>query len=111
MTIEQNPEVTMPPRIPIGPPEGPLIGAKAIFWNEREFRAGWRFLIYLLFVALFTLAGNFLVTFLHLPRHGRESFTATSGLVQEGFGLIAVLAAAAIPARRARSGTRSAESR
>jgi uncharacterized protein len=96
MTIEQNPEVTMPPRIPIGPPEGPLTGAKAIFWNQREFRAGWRFLIYLLFVALFTLAGNFLVTFLHLPRHGRESFTATSGLVQEGFGLIAVLAAAAI---------------
>jgi membrane protease YdiL (CAAX protease family) len=96
MTIEQNTEATPPPRIPIGPPEGPLTGAKAIFWNEREFRAGWRLLVYLLLVALFTLAGYFLATLLHHPRSAHMIPTATSLFVQECIGLIAVLAAAAI---------------
>jgi membrane protease YdiL (CAAX protease family) len=96
MALEQNPESTAPPKIPMGPPEGPVSGAKAIFWNEREFRAGWRLLIYLLFVVLFTLAGTFLATALHFPQITRAGVTATSMLVQESLGLIAVFAAAAI---------------
>src|SRR5713226_10464348 len=96
MTPEQNPENTSPLQTPIGPPEGPVSRARAIFWNEREFRAGWRLLIFLLFVVLLSLAGNFLTMVLHLPRAGRSSITATSMLVQESVGVIAVFAAAAI---------------
>ena len=59
MTPEQNPERLRRRDIPLGPPAGPISGAKAIFWNEREFRAGWRLLIYLLLCLLFLLAGNF----------------------------------------------------
>ena len=96
MALEQNPESTAPPQTPIGPPGGPIRGAKAIFWNEREFRAGWRLLVYLLFVVLFTLAGTFLTMVLHLPQIARTGLTATSMLVQECVGLIAAFAAAAI---------------
>jgi uncharacterized protein len=96
MAIEQKPESTAPLKIPMGPPEGPVGGAKAIFWNEREFRAGWRLLIYVLFVVVFTLAGTFLATALHFPQITRAGFTATSTLVQECVGLIAVFAAATI---------------
>ncbi|HXR09767.1 MAG TPA: CPBP family intramembrane glutamic endopeptidase, partial [Candidatus Acidoferrales bacterium] len=95
MTPEQNPE-SAPPLSPIGPPEGRISGAKAIFWNEREFRAGWRLLIFLLFVVLFTLAGTFLTMALHFPQIGRTGLTATSMLVQECVGVIATFAAAAI---------------
>jgi membrane protease YdiL (CAAX protease family) len=96
MTLEQNPENVASPQIPIGPPEGPITGAKAIFWNAREFRAGWRFLIYLLFVVLFILAGSFLARALHFPQITRAGVTATSMLVQECLELIAVIAATAI---------------
>jgi membrane protease YdiL (CAAX protease family) len=96
MTPEQNPESTPPPQPPIAPPEGPLTGAKAIFWNEREFRAGWRLLIYLLFVALFTLAETFLTIALHFPQVARTGITATSMLVHECVGVIAMFVAAAI---------------
>ena len=95
MTPEQNPE-NAPPLLPLGPPEGPLGGAKAIFWNEREFRAGWRLLIYLLFVVLFILAGTFLTLVLHFPQLARTGLTATSLLVQECVELIAAFAATAI---------------
>src|ERR1700680_2958501 len=92
MTLDQNHGSTATPQIPMGPPEGPMSGAKAIFWNERELRAGWRLLIYLLFVVLFTLAGTFLATALHFPQITRAGVTATSMLVQECLGLIAVFA-------------------
>ena len=95
MTLEQNPESAMP-QAPIGPPDGPASGAKAIFWNEREFRAGWRLLIYFLFVVLFTLAGTFLTTALHLPQITGGDLTATSTLVHDGIGVIAIFAAAAV---------------
>jgi membrane protease YdiL (CAAX protease family) len=95
MTLDQNPESIAPPS-PIAPPAGSLRGVKAIFWNEREFRAGWRLLIFLLFVVLLTLAGNFLTSALHLPRGPRSGITATSILVQECIGVIAAFAAAAI---------------
>src|ERR1700693_4371030 len=96
MTPEQNPASTTPPQIPIGPPEGPISRPKAIFWNEREFRAGWRLLVYIMLVALFGLAETFLIKILHLPTVNRLGLTVTSTLVQEISGLIAVFAAAAI---------------
>jgi membrane protease YdiL (CAAX protease family) len=67
-----------------------------IFSNEHKLRAGWRLLIYLLFVVLFTLAEIFLAMALHLPQITRAGVTATSMLVQEGVGIIAAFAAAAI---------------
>ena len=96
MSPEQNPESTPPPQIPLAPPEGPNSASRAIFWNEREFRAGWRLLVYLLLVVLFALAGTFLTVMLHLPQITRTGITASSMLFQEGIGLIAVFAAAAI---------------
>jgi CAAX protease family protein len=95
MTVDKIPE-TAPPRPPLGPPEGPTSGAKAIFWNKHEFRAGWRLLIYLLLVVLFIMAETFLTTALHFPQFPRTSFTATSMLVQECVGVIAAFAAAAV---------------
>jgi len=96
MPLEENPESAPPPQIPIGPPEGHVTGPKAILWNDREFRAGWRLLVYLLFFVLFALAGNFLAVVLHFPLPPGTGLTATSVLVQEGVGMIAALAAAAI---------------
>jgi CAAX protease family protein len=96
MDLEQNPASAPLPKIPMGPPEGPRRGMNAIFWNEREFRAGWRLLVYLLFFVLLGLAGVFLTIALHLPQITRTSLTATSMLAQESVLLIAALAAAAI---------------
>src|SRR4029077_3366333 len=96
MNSEQNPESAEPSQPLIGPPEGPITGAKTIFWNEREFRAGWRLLVYmLLFILVVTVAG-ILANALHLPRISTTSLTATSMLVQEGIGIIGSLVAAAI---------------
>ena len=95
MTLEEHSE-RPDLQSPIGPPEGPIRGSTAIFWNDREFRAGWRLLIYLLFVVLFMLAETFLITVLHLPQIGRSGFTATAMLVQEIAGILAAFAAAAI---------------
>jgi len=97
MTPEQNPEST-DTRLVIGPPAGPIRGATAIFWNEREFRAGWRVLIFLLIFFLFALGETFLTIALHFPQLPRTGLTATSLLVQECVLLIAALAAAAIMA-------------
>jgi hypothetical protein len=96
MASEQNPESTEASQPLIGPPDGPITGAKAIFWNEREFRAGWRLLVYLLLFVLIVTVGGFLATALHFPRISRTSLTATSMLVQDGVGVIALFAAAAI---------------
>jgi CAAX protease family protein len=96
MNSEQNPERAESPQPLIGPPEGPITGAKSIFWNEREFRAGWRLLVYLLlFIMNVTIAG-ILANALHLPRVSPTNIAATPMLVQEGVGIIAALAAAAI---------------
>jgi len=83
-------------RSPLSPPEGPINFARSIFWNECELRAGWRFLIYLLFVVLFTMAGTFLATALHFPQIDRTGITATSMLVHECVRVITTFAAAAI---------------
>jgi membrane protease YdiL (CAAX protease family) len=96
MELEQNSGGAPTPQIPMGPPEGPRRGLNAIFWNDREFRAGWRLLVYLLFTILFALAAVFLAAALHLPQVTRTALTPTSMLVQESAMLIAVLAAASI---------------
>src|ERR1700722_2200683 len=96
MTPEQNSESKSPPQIPMGPPEGPASLATAIFWNDREFRAGWRLLIYLLFFVLLDLAETFVLMAVHFPLLARTGFTANGMLVQEGVGVMAALGAATI---------------
>ncbi len=83
-------------RTPLSPPPGPVTGLRAIFWSERELRAGWRVLVFLLLVVLFSVAGSFLSVILHFPQISRTGLTATSMLAQDGIGLIAVLAATTI---------------
>jgi membrane protease YdiL (CAAX protease family) len=95
MTPEQTTE-RADLQTPIGPPEGPRSGMTAIFWNEHEFRAGWRLLIFLLFVVVIVLSETFLMNVLHLPQIARTGFTAISMLFQEASGIIAVFVAAAI---------------
>jgi membrane protease YdiL (CAAX protease family) len=95
MTLEQNPQHAMP-QAPIGPPDGPLSGAKAIFWNEREFRAGWRLLVYLLLFVLFSMAETFLVTILHFPLIAHTGITAISMLVQMSNEAIAAILSAVV---------------
>jgi len=96
MTFEENPESIPPARLLIGPPHGPASMAKNIFWNDREFRAGWRLLIFLLFTFLITLVETVVARVLHLPDLSKTGLTAPSMLVQEGMLLIATLVAAAI---------------
>jgi len=96
MDLEQDPSSAAPPPSPLSPPAGRASGATAILYNEREFRAGWRLLIYFLFFALIALAGSFLTMILHLPQPTRTNLTATGLLVQELTGLVAALAAAVI---------------
>lgn len=81
---------------PLGPPEGPPTTKKAIFWNDTEFRAGWRVLMFLFFVAIFSMVGTFLILTLHLPEISRSGFTATSMMIQEATGIIATFMAAGI---------------
>ena len=96
MTPEQIPENTSNLQTPLGPPAGPASFTTAIFWNDREFRAGWRLLIYLFFFVLVDLAETFLLMAAHFPLLTRAGLTATTMLVQESAGLIAAFAAAAI---------------
>ena len=95
MTPEQTSD-TSHLRSPLGPPPGPVTGAKSIFWNETELRAGWRVLVYLVIVFLITLAETFVSTLLRLPQLGRTGITASAMLVQECIGVIATFVAAAI---------------
>src|SRR3974377_893742 len=95
MDLEQNP-ASASPRSPIAPPQGRLTGAQVIFWNEREFRPGWRLLVYLLLFALIALAGVFLTIALHLPQVSGSNLTAAAMLSQESVALFAALGAAAI---------------
>jgi membrane protease YdiL (CAAX protease family) len=81
---------------PIGPPQGPASRATIIFWNDRELRAPWRLLIFLLLFVVIFLSATYLIPILHLPQMSRTGFTATSMLVQEAAGIIATFAAAAI---------------
>src|SRR6202022_1407494 len=92
---EQNREGTAPARSLLAPPAGTIEGIRAIFWNQRELRAGWRLLI---FVGLFIATGaaiSFFALFLHLPYATATNVTASGLLVQEILLLFAVMAATA----------------
>jgi membrane protease YdiL (CAAX protease family) len=98
MTFEQIPESQISPPSPLAPPGGTVDGVKAVLWNERELRAGWRLLIYLLLFVTFASAGIYLTVLLRFPQVMRGNITAPAMLVQEGVGAIAAMAAAAIMA-------------
>jgi hypothetical protein len=92
--IPENPDV----RSPFGPPVGPVTWAHRIFWNERELRAGWRLLIFLLLTFVFTVVGSLLSKAAHVPQVNRTQITAVAMLGQDGVGILAACIAAAIMA-------------
>jgi uncharacterized protein len=96
VTFERNPENFTPKRSFLAPPAGPVDGVKAVFWNESELRAGWRLLIYLVLFGLLARGGIFIAAALHFRQIMRASITPFGLMVQEGLGIFAALAAAAI---------------
>ena len=95
MMPEQDPE-KFETQSALGPPEGAATARKAIFWNEHEFRAGWRLSIFLLLLVVFMLSGTFLISALHLPEISKSGFTAVSMGLQEFTGIVATFLAAGI---------------
>lgn len=93
---QENAPLPSPPRPPLAPPLGPVTGAKAILWNERELRAGWRLAMFILFVLLFATVGTLVLIALKIPLALHGTITPASMAAQEGTQLFAVLAAAAI---------------
>jgi membrane protease YdiL (CAAX protease family) len=80
----------------LAPPVGPIDGVRAIFWNQRELRAGWRLLIY---IALFLAIGgaeSFAAARLHLVTVNSTNIAASGLLIQELILFFAAFAAAAI---------------
>lgn len=117
MTLELQPEAPSPRRSRLAPPAGSvtegfvfggLIGSilvafraramKAIFWNERELRAGWRLAMFVFFVVALASGGVALTQLLHLPQIMRAGLTPGPLLIQEVIGFLATAAAAAIMA-------------
>ena len=96
MTFEPSPDVPNVPQPPLAPPEETFGWVKAIFWNEREFRAGWRLMAFLLLFGISIGAATLLTIALHLPHMTRSGMTPGGLFLQEGLGVLAVLAAAAI---------------
>jgi membrane protease YdiL (CAAX protease family) len=93
---ELNRETGTAARRLLAPPAGRIDGARAIFWNERELRAGWRLLLYLVLFLAIGGAESFAAFRLHLPTVSYTNITATGLLVQEVILLCAAFAAAAI---------------
>jgi CAAX protease family protein len=98
MSFESNPEVlgSVPKTSLLAPPRGNIDGVKAILWNERELRAGWRLVIYFLLFIGFAVGETFLAVALHFPVPSRTNITASGLLVQEAILMYAAFAAAAI---------------
>jgi uncharacterized protein len=96
VTFEQNPQNLIPKRSLLAPPGGSNDGVKAIFWNERELRAGWRLVIYLVLFFGFVAGESVLAVDLHLPMATRASIAAPGLLIQEAILMFAAFAAAAI---------------
>jgi uncharacterized protein len=103
--LEQNPEIPRAARSLLAPPLGPVTGATAIFWNERELRAGWRLAIFVFLVVSLGYGSAALTKLLHLVSPG--SITPGSLLFQECRRLFCAVAATAIMAwlERRRMGT------
>jgi len=96
MTLEQNPEESASPRSHLAPPEGLVTRATAIFWNERELRAGWRLAIFAVMVFLLASGGTALAIALHLPVVSRAAITPGAIFAQESIMFLATLVATAI---------------
>ncbi|HEV2522947.1 MAG TPA: type II CAAX endopeptidase family protein [Candidatus Acidoferrales bacterium] len=96
MMFEENPQVAPHRRSLLAPPARPLTRAEAIFWNERELRAGWRLAIFALIVFVINLGGSKLTIALHLPKFTSSNFTLRGMLFQESVRFLAVLLATAI---------------
>jgi uncharacterized protein len=93
---ELNRESAPPPRSLLAPPPGRVDGVRTIFWNERELRAGWRLLIYLVIFLVIGGAESFAGLLLHLPIVTATEITASGLLTQEAILLSAAFAATAI---------------
>jgi uncharacterized protein len=68
-----------------------------IFLNDRGLRAGWRLLIYAVFVAAIAFGGQFVLRLFVRPTRG--AFSPGYLLIQEAFGFVVVFAAALIMAQ------------
>jgi membrane protease YdiL (CAAX protease family) len=68
-------------------------GATVIFWNEHEFRAGWRLAIYLFLFGVFASAGLLLTIVAQLPLPTQTNPSPSGMLVQEGIGMVSALLA------------------
>src|ERR1700704_907190 len=95
---ELNRENTTPPRSFLAPPAGTIGGVRAIFWNERELRAGWRLVLFSMLFAMFLTAGNRAVALFQLPHATSGNVTAVGVLILESITVAASLCAAAIMA-------------
>ena len=96
MALEPNLPVTAPTHPPLAPPGGEATGIKAVFWNERELRAGWRLLLFLGIAFLFAAAETVLLIALRVPPVALGDFSAPVMLMNDGLVMIAVLAAGAV---------------
>jgi membrane protease YdiL (CAAX protease family) len=96
MMFEEKPELTPQPRSPLAPLPGPVTGAKAIFWNERELRAGWRLAIFVVLVVFVNLCGYFLTVALHWPQFASTNVSPGGVIVQDGGAFLSALLATAI---------------
>jgi membrane protease YdiL (CAAX protease family) len=95
---ELNRESPAPARSLLAPPAGSIDGLTAIFWNERELRAGWRLVLFSMLFAGFLAAGNRAAALLRLPHATSGNVTAIGLLIVEFIALAASLGAAAIMA-------------
>lgn len=96
MTLETHDGGNPPTRTLLAPPGGKTGGAKLIFWNRTELRAGWRLLLYVIFFAAFGAAGVILASFFHLPQIAPSRLTAPGLLVREAVVMFASLGAAGV---------------
>ena len=83
-------------RHPLSPPAGPLTGARSIFWNEHELRAGWRLLLFLVIAFVIALVETLILAALHVPQLQRGELRAGPFLLTEAPQVFAVLCAAGI---------------
>ena len=95
MNLESIPESDAP-RPPLAPPAGPLSGIRSIFWNEHEFRAGWRLLIFLVIAFAIATVETLILVALRVPHLSRGELSAGAFLLSEAPQLIAILCAAGI---------------
>ena len=98
VTFEQNPENLAPAakRSLLAPPAGAISSVGEIFWNERELRAGWRLLIYLVLFFGLTTGGSVLALRLRLPFATHNDVSPPGLLVEEVIMMLAAFASATI---------------